>query len=149
MRPHVFLRLVQAIENADPYFQFRYDTVGRAGLFALQKCIGAIRILAYGLPTDAVDEYIHISESTTHEALNHFCAAIINVFSLQYLRAPTSDDIARILEINEQRGCPGMLGSIDCMHLAWCSCPMSWKGQFTGRGKQPTMILEAVATHDL
>jgi hypothetical protein len=26
---------------------------------------------------------------------------------------------------------------------------MAWKGQFTGRGKAPTMILESVATHDL
>jgi hypothetical protein len=42
-----------------------------------------------------------------------------------------------------------MLGSIDCMHWAWRSYPTGWKGQFTGRGKQSTMILEAVATHDL
>jgi hypothetical protein len=25
MRPNVFLRLVQAVENVDPYFHFRYD----------------------------------------------------------------------------------------------------------------------------
>jgi hypothetical protein len=149
MRPHVFLRLVQAVENVDPYFQFIYNAVGRAWLFALQKCVGAIRILAYGLPADAMDEYVRIGESTASEALNHFCVAVINVFGPQYLRAPTSDDIARILEINEQRGWPGMLGSIDYMHWAWRSCPTGWKGQFTGRGKQPTMILEAVATHDL
>jgi hypothetical protein len=28
MCPHVFLRLVQVVENVDPYF--RYDAVGRA-----------------------------------------------------------------------------------------------------------------------
>jgi hypothetical protein len=48
-----------------------------------------------------MDEYIRIGESTTCEALNHLCAAVINVSDPQYLRAPTSDDIARILEINE------------------------------------------------
>jgi hypothetical protein len=42
-----------------------------------------------------------------------------------------------------------MLGSIDYMHWVWRNCPVAWKGQFTGRGKHPTMILEAVITHDL
>jgi hypothetical protein len=35
------------------------------------------------------------------------------------------------------------------MHWEWKNCPTAWKGQFTGRGKHPTMILEAVASHDL
>jgi hypothetical protein len=83
---------------------------------ALQKCIAAIRILAYGLPMDAVDEYIRIGESMTRESLNLFCAVVITVFGQHYLRAPTSNDIAHILQINEQCGWLGMLGSIDCMH---------------------------------
>jgi hypothetical protein len=149
MRPNAFLRIVEVVENMDPYFHFKYDAVGRAGLSALQKCVAAIRILAYGVPADTVDGYVHIGESTTHEALNHFCVAVINVFGEQYLQAPNSDDIARIIAFNEQRGWAGMLGSIDCMHWAWRQCPMAWKGQFTGRGKAPSMILEAVATHDL
>jgi hypothetical protein len=116
MRPNLFLRIVQAVENVDPYFNFRYDAVGRAGLTALQKCVAAVRILAYGLPTDTVDENVRIGESTAREALNYFCVAVINIFGQQYLRAPTLDDIARILALNEQRGWHGMLGSIDCMH---------------------------------
>jgi transposase len=42
-----------------------------------------------------------------------------------------------------------MLCSIYCMHWIWRNCPTVLKGQFTGRGKYPTMILDAVATHDL
>jgi hypothetical protein len=101
-------------------------------LTALQKCVGAVCIPAYGLP---VDEYVRIGESTAIEALNHFCATVINVFGQQYLCAPTPNDIARILALNEQRGWPGMLGSIDCMHWERRNCPVSWKGQLTGRGK--------------
>ncbi|GJW64078.1 RNA-directed DNA polymerase, eukaryota, reverse transcriptase zinc-binding domain protein, partial [Tanacetum coccineum] len=43
-----------------------------------------------------------------------------------------------------------MLGSIDCMHWEWKNCPVSWQGQ-NGRGdkKYHTIMLEAVASHDL
>jgi hypothetical protein len=42
-----------------------------------------------------------------------------------------------------------MLDSVDCKHWEWHNCPTAWKGMFTGRSKQPTMILEAVASYDL
>jgi hypothetical protein len=45
MHHHVFLRLVRAIDNVDPYFHFEYDATGRAGLSPLQKCVAAIRTL--------------------------------------------------------------------------------------------------------
>jgi hypothetical protein len=36
------------------------------------------------------------------------------------------------------------------MHWQWERCPVAWKGQFTrGDQKVPTLILEAVASHDL
>jgi hypothetical protein len=100
------------------------------------------------MPADAIDEYVQIGESTAREALHHFCSAVIAAFGDQYLRSPTPDDVARLLQENESRGFPGMYGSMDCMHWPWRNCPSSWKGQFTGRGK-PSMILEAVASHDL
>jgi hypothetical protein len=63
MRPHVFLRLVQAVDNVDPYFHFKYDAARRADLSPLQKCVAAIHILGYGVLTDTVDEYVRIGES--------------------------------------------------------------------------------------
>jgi hypothetical protein len=149
MRSHVFMRLVQAVENVDPYFHFKRDAYGRVGLSALQKCVATIHILAYRVLADAVDEYVRIGESTAHESLNNFCAAVINVFRQHYPRAPTPEDVAQILHQSVQRGWPDMLGSIDCMHWEWPNCLVAWKGQFTDRGKHPSMILESVATHDL
>jgi hypothetical protein len=32
------------------------------------------------------------------------------------------------------------------MHVGWKNCPTAWAGQFTGKEKEPTIILEAVAT---
>ena len=80
----------------------------------LQKITAAYRIVAYGTPTDSVDEYIRIGESTVIESLRRFVKAVITMFGDHYLRSPNNIDIARLLQTGEQRGFPGMLGSIDC-----------------------------------
>jgi hypothetical protein len=76
----VFERLVDAMQQVDPYFVQRPNCVGELGLSALQKVVVTVRILAYGVPVDAMDEYVRIGESTTHEALKHFCTAIQTAF---------------------------------------------------------------------
>jgi len=149
MARHVFLRLVNACERMNPYFIQTPDCTGLLGLTSLQKCVAAIRILAYGLPADAVDEYVRIGESTAIESLRNFCRAIIDAFGAYYLRAPNESDVAQLLAKGERQGFPVKLGSIDCMHWEWRNCPTAWKGMFTGRGKSPTMILEAVASNNL
>ncbi|XP_021999451.1 uncharacterized protein LOC110896359 [Helianthus annuus] len=59
--------------------------------------------------------------------------------------------IQRLLQLHsEKHGFVGMLGSIDCMHWGWRNCPTAWKGQYTqGDHGHPTIMLEAVASHDL
>ena len=47
------------------------DALGRLGLSSLQKCTAAIRMLAYGLPADACDEYVRIGETTALVAMRH------------------------------------------------------------------------------
>ena len=79
-----------------------------------------------------------------------FFTKIHDFFSLYKLRAPTQDDLQRILHVSEMRGFPGMIGSIDCMHWEWKNYPKAWEGQFTRGDKgTTTIILEAVASHDL
>jgi len=64
MKRHVFIRILNAVQSVDSYFQQREDCTGLLGLSALQKVVAAMRILAYGLPLDAVDEYVQIVTST-------------------------------------------------------------------------------------
>jgi hypothetical protein len=116
MRRHVFDRLVDVVQQVDPYFIQRLNCAGEIGLSALQKVVVDVCILAYGIPADVIDEYVRIGESTTHEALKHFCTAIQTVFGPYYLRAPNAADIARLLQVGESRGFLGMLDSVDCMH---------------------------------
>jgi hypothetical protein len=102
--------------SVDPYFLQSYDCTGLRGLSALQKIVAAMCILAYGLPADAVNEYVQIAESTAHESLEHFYYAIISAFGKEYLCSPYAANVARLLQEGEACGFPGMLGRIDCMH---------------------------------
>jgi hypothetical protein len=63
---------------------------------------------------------------------------VISIYGNEYLRHPNKDDLKWILAINEKRGFPGMLGSLDCMHWVWKNCPAAWKGQFQGKEKVST-----------
>ena len=79
MRRHVFLRIVDALNNHDEYFQMRVDALHRKGLSPLQKCTSAIRILAYGSPVNSVDEYVRIGKQPM-ECLERFVSGICTIF---------------------------------------------------------------------
>ncbi|XP_062213796.1 uncharacterized protein LOC133914800 [Phragmites australis] len=145
----LFLRIAAAVENHDPWFRQGRDAAGKLGLSPLQKMTAAIRQLAYEVSADTVDEYVRIGASTARLALRKFVQAVVRIFSEQYLRATTAEDTARLLAIGEQRGFPGMLGSIDCIHWVWRNCPKAWHGAYTGHTRKPSIVLEAVASYDL
>ncbi|XP_042412865.1 uncharacterized protein LOC122001932 [Zingiber officinale] len=84
------------------------DGVGKLGLSGLQKMTVAFRILTYGVPADATDEYIKIGESTSIESVKRFCRTVVEVFGGQYLRSPNANDVARLLHIGEHHGFPGI-----------------------------------------
>ena len=105
-------------------------------------------MLAYGVLGDLIDEYVRIGETTTLESLKKFVTAVINVFSKKYLRKPKNEDIAKLLAHGKHRGFPDMLGSINCMHWKWKNCSSAWKCQYCGHIREPTIILEVVASYD-
>ncbi|XP_073061723.1 uncharacterized protein [Primulina eburnea] len=138
-----------SIQEHDNYFVQKADALGRPRLTPYQKITAAMRILAYGVGADATDEYIKIGESTAIDSVKRFCRATIEVFGDLYLRSPNAEDIERLLHNGKQRGFPGMLGSLDCMHWRWKNCPTAGAGQYTGRSGRPTIILEAVADYNM
>ena len=56
----------------DPYFECKEDALGKFGFSSYQKCIAAIRMLAYGIPGDIVDECVRMSESTCLPSMYSF-----------------------------------------------------------------------------
>ena len=87
------MRIVDRLSAEIPYFQQRRDATGRLGHSPLQKATTAIRMMAYGCPADAVDEYLRLGETTALLCLEHFVQGIINLFGDEYLRRPTPEDL--------------------------------------------------------
>ena len=151
MSQSLFLKIVDDIEARFEYFQERYDCRGKKSFTAIQKCTSAIKQLATGEPPDAYDEYLCMAERTSRETLEHFCDAVIDLYKAEFLRKPTSHDVALIMQAHEERHhIPGMLGSLDCTHIEWAKCPKYLKGQYTrGDHKVPTIMIECAASQDL
>ncbi|XP_045810327.1 uncharacterized protein LOC123904745 [Trifolium pratense] len=100
MQKHVFLQIVKDLSSSDDYFTQRVDAANKEGISPLAKCNTAMRMLAYGMTADAVDEYIRIGGTTTLECLRRFCKGIIRLYEQVYLRAPTQDDLQKLLHGN-------------------------------------------------
>ena len=50
----------------------RYDAIEKLGLTPLTKCTAAMRMLAYSIAADCVDEYLKIGASTALECMKNF-----------------------------------------------------------------------------
>ncbi|XP_076881689.1 uncharacterized protein LOC143529891 [Bidens hawaiensis] len=145
------MRLANYLPEHFEYFQQRDDARGKPGFRATQKITAALRQLAYSVGLDMLDEYLQMAKKTGRDALNHFCRGVILLYKRRYIRRPTMYDIQRIYEVHGvKHGFPGMLGSLDYMHVGWAMCPTAWRGQFhRGDHPGPTIVLEAVASQDL
>uniref|UniRef100_A0A0D3CLD1 DDE Tnp4 domain-containing protein n=1 Tax=Brassica oleracea var. oleracea TaxID=109376 RepID=A0A0D3CLD1_BRAOL len=128
MNKPLFMHIVDRLSNEVEFFRQKTDCLGRRSLSPLQKCTAAIRVLAYGTATDAVDEYLRLGETTTRSCVEHFVEGIINLFGDEYLRRSTPTDLQR---------------------LSWKNCPTAWKDQYSRGSSKPTIVLEAVASYDL
>lgn len=147
----LFMKIVDDIEARFEWFQEGYDARGKRSFVAIQKCTSAIRQLAYGNPPDSYDEYLAMSARTSRECLEFFCNAVIILYEKEFLRRPTSHDVALLQNAHgSYHNLPGMLGSLDCTHWEWRMCPTALQGQFhRGGHAHPSIMLEAVASQDL
>jgi hypothetical protein len=102
MSRKLFLTILNGVRAHDDYFTARPDATGKLGFTSYQKCFAAIRMLAYGVAGDLIDEYLRMSDSTCLKSMYKLCRAVIVVFGPVYLREPTVEDTARLLSSNEE-----------------------------------------------
>ena len=60
----LFMWIVEAVTEVDPYFSQRPDATGKLGAMPLQKVTAAMRMLAYRNCANELDEWICLGEST-------------------------------------------------------------------------------------
>jgi hypothetical protein len=126
--------------------------LGKPSISPTVKFLFALKLLCYGVSPSAFQDYSQMGISTAHECLKHFCCTIANNkdLTLQYHCRMNRSDAKRLSNLHEyHHGIPGMIGSLDCMHVFWKNCPVGWQGAYQGAKKAPTIILEAVADYNL
>ncbi|XP_042059295.1 uncharacterized protein LOC121803743 [Salvia splendens] len=101
--------------DTDNFFVQKRDVTGRLGMFAIQKCTAAMRMLAYGATADLHNESLRMSAQLIRKSLIKFVEGVISNFGDEYLRKPNEVDLARLLHIGEQRGLPGSRNDISVL----------------------------------
>ena len=149
MRRCLFMRLHDAVCSFDDYFEQKTNCAGAVGLSSFQKATAAMRMLSLGTPARAQEEYCRLAPSTAREAMLRWCRGIRACFEEEYLRQPTHNDIVTQMTVNQDRGWPGMFGSIDCMHWKWKLCPVALQWSYQDKNKNMSIILEAVCDYRL
>ncbi|KEH21942.1 hypothetical protein MTR_7g027205 [Medicago truncatula] len=72
MRKHVFLHIVETLDQHDEYFQLRVDAPGRSNISPIKKCTDVICMLADETSADSVDDYLRNGETTTRKCADKF-----------------------------------------------------------------------------
>jgi hypothetical protein len=106
----LFLWIVEDVTTKNQYFVQKRDAYHHLVFSPLQKCTTAMKMLAYGRPTDFLDDVIRMGESTILECLKKFSSTLISVYTMEYLRPPIVKEVNRILACNGAKWFPGMLG---------------------------------------
>lgn len=76
MRKSLFLSIMDRVVAHDAYFVQRKGAAGVFSLSSIQKCTAALRMLAYGIAADAIDEYCRLGENTAMETMKQFVVTI-------------------------------------------------------------------------
>ena len=66
------------------------------------------------------------------------------------MQLPTPSDVKAIFQLHKhQHNINGMGDSLNCMHTYWKNCAVAWEGNFGGKEKTPSIVLEAARDYHL
>ncbi|MCU0336748.1 MAG: transposase, partial [Sediminibacterium sp.] len=150
-RSHFDILLTTCCHN-DRFFLDAQDAAKKRSICPKVKILMALKCLAFGVSPSAFIDYFQMGYTTGRECIKHFCKVVSHDDNLRslFFRQMNRADAIRISDLHEQHhGVRGMIGCLDCMHIGWKNCPVAWQGQFQGKDKIPTVVLEAVADYNL
>jgi len=111
-----------------------------------------LKLVCYGVSPAAFQDYFQMGKSTACDCLKNFCSIVSQDgdLNLRYHCRMNRADARKLSDLHFfHHGVPGMVGSLDCMHVCWRLCPKAWHGAYQGAKKVPTIFLEAVADYNL
>ena len=91
-----------------------------------------------------------LQDGTQHCSRIHAMLVQVHMcFEHEYLRKPTHEDIVTQMIVNQDRGWPGMFGSIDCMHQKWKLWHVALQWFYQDKNKNKSNILEVLCDYEL
>jgi hypothetical protein len=126
MSINLFKHIAEEVMKFYRFFEQRRNASGELEHRTYQKVTTVLRMSSYDISAELVDDNLAMGESTAIMCVKRFAVAIVYIFGSSYLRAPNSEDTARLLEFNSNRGFPYMLGSVNCMHWSWKNYSVAW-----------------------
>ena len=93
---------------------------GIEGPCTAAKIMLPLKMLAFGVPPRAFLDYFQMSPQLARDCFLHFIEDLPHVFGRHYLQPPNKGQVKQICQLHKSvHGVPGMLGSLDCMHMLW------------------------------
>jgi hypothetical protein len=84
--------------------------------------------------------------------LKHFVTGVLGSDEIRgkYYRDMSPADAKRVGKMHhDAHGVHGMAFSLDCIHFSWGKCPTKYHGQYKGKKKTPTVVVEAGCNYQL
>jgi hypothetical protein len=79
MSINLFKHIAMKVMKFDRFFEQRRNIAGELGHSTYQKMIAALRMLAYDIPADLVDDNLAMGESTTIMCVKRFVVEIVHI----------------------------------------------------------------------
>jgi hypothetical protein len=86
MSINLFKQIATEVMKYDRFFEKWRNAAGELGHSTYYKVVAALRMLAYGTPTDPIDDRLGMGESLAIMCVKRFAVAIVQVFGSTYLR---------------------------------------------------------------
>lgn len=149
---HVLFNIVFTVAVAHSEYLrnvLRPGCTGEMDISPLPKVICALRQLSYNLPVDLAEDLSGVSETTVALCLHHFCAAVIDVFGVFYLREPKLAQITKPEISFRNAGFPVCIACFDFLCWVWKNFPKALQGIIFAKDGHSDIRMEVICDLDL